>query len=187
MADPFDIWKDRKITVILRSGKGTKHLKGKSDPNVFQLVVKKGLGGTGGTAKPFRLVFDPGDLPGYWSHVVLQPMGSLEPPPANDLLPPIGTLSNNDIEANLEDIIDQANRDDTDMMRLEGFIPVAVTGMPDDPKLDEVRIVYIKKVLKDKINPNDPSKLHDYVYINFRGVKDGSPQPNGGGSGPPDG
>jgi hypothetical protein len=185
--DPFDIWNDRKVTVMFRTGKGKKHLKGKHDPNMFQLLLKEGVGGTGGSARPFKVVCLAEELPEYWNHVVLQPMGDRDPPAPNDLLPPIGELTEDHVMANLEDIIDEANLHVTRMMRLEGYIPVSVTGKPDDPKLDEVRLVYLKGVLKDKNSPNDPLKRRDFVYINFRTVMGGGTQPNGAGSGPPDG
>jgi hypothetical protein len=185
--DPFDIWKDRKVTVMFRTGKGKKHLKGKHDPNTFQLALKDGVAATGGGARPFKLAFVTEELPEFWSHVVLQPMGDMDPPEANEPLPPIGEFDEDTVMGNLEDIIDEANKAGTRMRRLEGFIPVSIAGKPDDPKLDEVRLVYLKGVVKDKNSPNDPLRRRDFVYINFRSVAGGGTEPNGAGSGPPDG
>ena len=110
-------------------------------------------------------------------------MGKDEPSKANKLLPPVGKLTNDDVLGILDAVHHAADTDDTTMMRLEGFIPVP-TNDPENPKFDEVRMMYLKGALTDK---NNPGKPRDYVVVTFRTVMGTAPEPNGGASGPPDG
>jgi hypothetical protein len=180
--NPFDIWKDKTVRVFFTSDNGDQNLAGSPDPNKFTLRAFPFVA-TGASCTPFFVEFANGQLPAFWHLVMLVPRGDQDPPPPNTLLPPLEDLTEDDVTHKLRTLIAEVDTADTDIRRLEGFVPVA-SGNPLNLKFDEVRMVYLEKAMRDKVDPN---KLHDYVYINFRTVMGTGPKPNGAGSGPPDG
>jgi hypothetical protein len=176
---PFDVWNNKIIQLPFTWENGDENLKGDPEPGTFELRPKKVPDGNGGTAVRFRLHFCDGKLPVYWKYVVLSPMGSKTPAKIDPLLPPIEELDPEKIQELLADLIDEMNVEDTELKRLEGYIPV-LDGS-DAAALDEVRMVYLKKAMENRQKPSEP---RDFVLVNFRAP---GQEPNGGGSGPPDG
>ena len=178
---PFDVWKNKTIRALFTWDNGEGNLKGDPTPGTFKLVAEKVPNGSGGKAIRFRLKFDTERMPPYWEFVVLQPLGTKKAPGPTSPLSPLDSLSKEEIQEKLVDLVEELNVEQTDVRRLEGFIPVA-SADPAHPKLDEVRMVYLPKILRDK---DDDERKRDFVFINFRSVSGGE-EPNGGGSGPPD-
>jgi hypothetical protein len=178
VSGPFDNWKNKTVRVPYTWDSGDENLKGDPFPGTFTLKAKKVPDGSGGSALRFILDFVDDKLPDYWHQVVLQPMGSKAPPKIDPRLP--ANLSTAEVRRRLQFIIDdELNVEGTKIRRLEGFIPVKDGS--GNPALDEVRMVYLPKALE---NAEKPSKPRDFVLISFRSPGD---DPNGAGSGPPDG
>jgi hypothetical protein len=170
---PFAVWNNKTILAHFSWDGGEDYLKGDPD-GIFTLTD------VSGDSTKFAVSFLEDQMPDFWDGVILKSTGDRNPPSA-DKMAKLAVLGFDDMLFAVRKVVQRVKSDDTDMKRLEGELRVPLmSGKSTAPV--QVRMVYLKGVLAPDV-VGDP--MRDFVVIVFRNPA-GGPDPNGGGSGPPD-
>jgi hypothetical protein len=129
----------------------------------------------------FRLKYPGGCMLHNWSELLFTPIGTEPVPALPNKLPPWSPDKEPVYAAALDRLIAMLYRHDTQIERLEAYLPLFIDQSPESKRqatIDRVRMVYLENAVNDK-NPN-------LVLVVFSYLCGYQIRQNGAGSGPPE-
>ena len=128
----------------------------------------------------FRAHYPAGCMMHNWAELLFTPLGSQAVPPLPKKLPKWSPDKEQEYAAGLDRLIAELYRDDTQVERLEAYLPLFLDQSEQskrEPTIDRVRMVYLTDAVEAE-NPN----LVLVVFAYYSGYQ---VRQNGAGSGPP--